>query len=153
MDGELIARAELVEAQGRPAGAPPTGPRGAPVATPSSVASPAAPAGADAVPISLIDQTGLVIGLAVAEEAAAEGVSAVPGKPNVVRASWAGGVCDDRATLVLNKLGTGYELAIHNHPGFTGGSECDASAVTRAIDITFAQPIDPTALSLNIQFP
>jgi len=126
---------------------------GGPVATPFSVAYPAATAGADAVPISLIDQTGLVTGMAVAEEAAAEGVSAVPGKPNLLRASWAGGVCDDRATLVLNKLGTGYELAIHDHPRFTAGIECDASAVTRAIDITFAQPIDPTALSLNIQFP
>jgi hypothetical protein len=126
---------------------------GGPVATPFSVAYPAATTGADAVPISLIDQTGLVTGMAVAEEAAAEGVSAVPGKANVLRASWAGGVCDDRATLVLNKLGTGYELAIHNHPRFTAGIECDASAVLRAVDITFAQPINPAALSLNIEFP
>jgi hypothetical protein len=126
---------------------------GGPVPTPFSVAYPAATAGADAVPISLIDQTGLITGFAVAGEPAAEGVSAVPGRPNVLRASWAGGACDDRATLVLNRLGAGYELAIHNHPRFTAGIECDASAVTRAVDITFAQPIDPTALSLSIQFP
>ena len=126
---------------------------GGPVATPFAVAYPAATAGADAVPISLIDQTGLVTGLAAADEAAAQGVSAVPGQPNALRASWAGGVCDDRTTLVLNKLGAGYELAIHNHPRFTAGIECDASAVTRAVDITFGQPVDPAALSLSIQFP
>ena len=33
------------------------------------------------------------------------------------------------------------------------GIECDASAVTRAVDISFAQPIDPAALSLKILFP
>ena len=126
---------------------------GGPIATPFLANYPAATAGGDAVPISLIDQTGLVTGLAVANEAAAEGVSAVPGQPNALRASWAGGVCDDRVTLVLNKLGAGYELAIHNHPRFTAGIECDASAVTRAVDITFTQPIDPAALSLKILFP
>ena len=126
---------------------------GGPVPTPFSIAYPAATADGDAVAISLIDQTGLVTGLTVADEAAAEGVSAVPGRPNALRASWAGGVCDDRVTLVLNKLGAGYELAIHNHPRFTAGIECDASAVTRAVDITFTQPIDPAALSLKILFP
>jgi hypothetical protein len=126
---------------------------GGPIATPFSVAYPAATAGADAIPISLIDQTGLATGLAVADAAAVEGVSTVPGQPNVLRASWAGGACDDRVTLVLNKLGAGYELAIHNHPRFAAGIECDASSVTRAVDITFAQPIDPAALSINIQFP
>ena len=126
---------------------------GGPVATPFLVTYPAATAGADAVPISLIDQTGLVTGMVVAAETAADGVSAVPGRPNVLRASWAGGACDDRATLVLNKLGAGYELAIHNHPRFTAGIECDASAVTRAVDIAFTQPIDPAALTLNVEFP
>ena len=126
---------------------------GGPIATPFSIAYPAATAGDSPVPITLIDQTGLVTGLAVAGEAAAEGVSPVPGRPNVLRASWAGGACDDRATLVLNKLGAGYELAIHNHPRFTAGIECDASAVTRAVDIAFTQPIDPAALTLNVEFP
>ena len=126
---------------------------GGPVATPFLIPYPAATAGGDPVPISLIDQTGLVTGMGVADATASEGVSAVPGQPNVLRASWAGGVCDDRATLVLNKLGAGYELAIHNHPRFTAGIECDASAVTRAVDIVFRQPIDPAALTLDIQFP
>ena len=126
---------------------------GGPIATPFAIIYPAATADGDAVPISLIDQTGLVTGMTQAATAAAEGVSAVPGEPNVLRASWPGGACDDRATLVLNKLGAGYELAIHNHPRFTAGIECDASAVTRAVDITFSQPLDPAALSLNIVFP
>jgi len=126
---------------------------GGPVATPFIIEYPAATAGADAVPISLIDQTGLVTGMSQGSGAAAEGVSAVAGEPNVLRVAWPGGACDDRATLVLNKLGAGYELAIHNHPRFTAGIECDASAVTRAVDITFMQPLDPAALTLNIVFP
>ena len=126
---------------------------GDPVPTPFSIAYPAATADGDAVAISLIDQTGLVTGMSQGSGAAAEGVSAVAGEPNVLRVAWPGGACDDRATLVLNKLGAGYELAIHNHPRFTAGIECDASAVTRAVDITFMRPLDPAALTLNIVFP
>ena len=123
------------------------------VASPFSVQYPAATAGGDAVPVTLIDQTGLVTAMTVASEAAAEGVSSVPGQPGVLRASWAGGACDDRATLVLNKVGPGYELAIHNHPRITAGFECDDGAIARAVDITFRQPLEPGDLTLNIEFP
>jgi hypothetical protein len=126
---------------------------GSPVPSPFAVEYPAATAGGDPVPLSLIDQTGLVSAMTEASEVAAEGVSALPGQPNVLRVSWPGGVCDDRATLVLNTIGAGYQLAIHNHPRFTAGVECDDSVVTRAVDITFRQPLDPAALALDIVFP
>jgi hypothetical protein len=123
------------------------------VPSPFAVEYPAATAGGEHVPVSLIDQTGIVTAMSVAPEAAAEGVRGVPGQPNVLRVSWPGGLCDDRATLVMNRIGARYELAIHNHPRFTAGIECDDSAVTRAVDIALRQPLDPAALTLNIQFP
>jgi hypothetical protein len=120
--------------------------------SPFAIEYPAATAGGDPLPVSLIDQTGLVTAMAVAAEAPPEGVSTVPGQPNVIRVGWPGGICDDRATLVLNPIGARYQLTIHNHPRFTAGIECGDGVVTRGVDITFSQPL-PGALTLNIVFP
>ena len=125
-----------------------------PAATPFTVSYPAATAGADPLPISLVDQTGLVT--AMTEAAAVSmgpGVEAVPGQANALRVSWPGGPCDDRVTLVLNDIGGRYELAIHNHPPITAGFSCDESKVARVVDITFTRQLDPTQLTLNFEYP
>jgi hypothetical protein len=125
------------------------------VATPLTVSYPASTAGADPVPISLVDQTGLVTAIAAAPAgSAAPGVAAVPGEANTLRVSWEGGPCDDRATLVLNDVGGDrYELAIHNHPPITAGIACDASTVLRTVDIKLSRQLDPAQLTLNIEYP
>jgi hypothetical protein len=125
-----------------------------PGATPFTVSYPAATAGADPMPISLIDQTGLVSGLALPDEQApGPGVADVPGQPNALRVAWEGGPCDDRATLVFNDIGGSYELAIHNHPPITAGIECDETTAMRVVDIAFNRHLDPGQLTLNIQYP
>jgi len=122
---------------------------------PFTVSYPAATADGDPVPISLVDQTGLVTSMILAPDASAgSDVEAVPGNANALRVSWQGGPCDDRETLVLNDIGGGrYELAIHNHPPITAGFSCDASTVARVIEISFKQRLEPERLSLNIQYP
>ena len=125
-----------------------------PVSTPLVVSYPAATAGADPIPISLIDQTGTVTAIAaVADASASVGVDVAPGLAQAIRVSWQGGPCDDRVTLVLNAVGGGYELAIHNHPTITAGLTCDASSVARAVDITFNRHLDPGQLTLNVEYP
>jgi len=124
--------------------------------SPFAVTYPAATAGVDPVPISLIDQTGLVSAIAVAPASsmgAGAGVEAAPGLTNGLRIGWQGGPCDDRTTLVLNDLGARYELAIHNHPPITAGMTCDDSIVTRVVDITFNRHLDPEQVTLNVQYP
>src|SRR5262245_47616062 len=123
--------------------------------SPFTAIYPAATAGLDPLPISLVDQTGLVTGIAVASaEAASPGVEAVPGTATTLRATWQGGPCDDRATLVLNALGGDlYELAIHNHPPITAGISCDATTILRTVDIAFDRQLDPSQLTLNVTYP
>ena len=125
-----------------------------PVATPLALSYPAATAGADPMPISLVDQTGLVTAIAAAPaEAADQGVAAAPGLMNALRIGWQGGPCDDRVTLVLNDIGPTYQLAIHNHPPITAGMSCGDSSVSRVVDITFNRHLDPQELTLNVQYP
>ena len=126
-----------------------------PGATPFTLSYPAATEGVDPVPISLVDQTGLVSAMTFATaDLASPGVEAVPGQPDSLRVSWQGGPCDDRSTLVLNDIGGGsYELAIHNHPPITAGITCDEKTATRTVDIAFSRHLDPGQLTLNVTYP
>ena len=124
------------------------------IPTPITLSYPAATAGADPIPISLVDQTGLVSAMtAAAGGAMSPGVEADPGQANALRVTWQGGPCDDRVTLVLNDIGGRYELAIHNHPPITAGITCDDSTVLRVVDITFNRQLDPAELTLSIEYP
>jgi len=131
-----------------------TGCGSGPVATPLTLSYPAATAGADPLQISLVDQTAMVTAIAAGPDASAiPGVQAVPGA-DTLRVAWEGGPCDDRATLVLNRIGGGrYELAIHNHPPITAGIDCGESTVSRVVDITFNRHLDPQELTLNVEYP
>lgn len=113
--------------------------------------------GGGTLPISLVDQTGLVTGIFAAPDVAASSdpgsVEALPGPGNRLRVTWLGELCDDRVTMVLNSLGEGFQVVIHNHPQFAAGALCEAGGTPLTVDIAFAQPIDPTRLSVSIQFP
>jgi hypothetical protein len=110
--------------------------------------------GDKALPISLIDQTGLVMAIAAAPDASTSSeVEPVPDRPSELRVSWVGGACDDRVTMVLVDIGATYQLAIHNHPQFAAGITCDASGIPRIVDITFNRPLEPADLSITVQFP
>jgi len=126
-----------------------------PGATPFTLSYPAATEGVDPVPISLVDQTGLVTAMTfAAADLVSPGVEAVPGQADALRVSWQGGPCDDRSTLVLNDIGGGsYELAIHNHPPITAGITCDEKTATRTVDIAFSRHLDPGQLTLNVTYP
>jgi hypothetical protein len=115
---------------------------------------PPARAGDKPLPISLIDQTGLVAAITAAPGVEAEsGVAAVPGRADQLRVSWAGGDCDDRVTLVLNRLGDAFELAIHNHPQFGAGLVCSGGSLPRTLDIEFTTDVAPDQVTLNVQYP
>jgi len=109
--------------------------------------------GLEAMPVSLVDQTGLVTGIAPASGPVEhQGVRQAPGVANAVRVEWLGGPCDDRATLVFGDIGSGYEVAVHNdHPIVP--VTCPAGTIGRALTITFNGPIDPTQVSVNERFP
>jgi hypothetical protein len=115
---------------------------------------PAARPGGKPLPIALIDQTGTVTAIAAAPGVdAGSDVAAVPGHPDRLRVTLAGGDCDDRVTLVLNRLGESFDLAVHDHPQFGAGLVCDERAVRRTLDITFDRQVRPERLALRTEYP
>ena len=127
---------------------------GVAVPTPLTAEYPPAASDVKALPISLIDQTGLVTALAVAPDAApGEGVEAVPGSETSLRVHWDGDPCDDHVTMVLVDIGATYQLTIHDHPQFAAGLTCPDVVAHRIVDIAFSRHLDPIDLSLSIQFP
>lgn len=119
-----------------------------------STAYPPQEVGDKALPISLVDQTGLVTAIAAAPDAsAAADVESVPDRANELRISWLGGECDDRVTMVLVNIGAVYQLAIHNHPQFAAGLTCTAAGVPRIVDISFNRHLAPDTLTLSVQYP
>jgi hypothetical protein len=127
---------------------------GGAVPTPLTAEYPAAASGEKALPISLIDQTGLVTALAVAPDAPeGQGVESVPGSETSLRVRWDGDPCDDHVTMVLVDIGATYQLTIHDHPQFAAGLTCPNVVAHRSVDIGFSSHLDATDLSLSIQFP
>jgi hypothetical protein len=111
--------------------------------------------GLNPVSVSLIDQAGVVTGIDLAPTdgtASASDVSGIPGKPMRLRISWLAGECTDRVSMVLNSVGGGYELAIHNHEGITAFS-CTAAKTVHALSVAFNRVVEPAQLSLTVQYP
>ena len=110
-------------------------------------------ASGDPVAVSLIDQAGVITGIDMAIGAApVSGVEAVPGQPMTLRVSWVAGECTDRVTMVLNSVGAGYEITIHNHEGITAAG-CTPADISRALNVAFNKPVVPDQLAVTIQFP
>jgi hypothetical protein len=107
----------------------------------------------DPLAVSLVDQAGVVTGIDTALDAAsAPDVETVQGSPMTLRVSWLAGECTDRVTMVLNSVGAGYELTIHNHEGITAFT-CTAAGIPRALNVAFSKGVTPDQLSLNVQYP
>lgn len=116
---------------------------------------PARPGGTqvNALPVSLVDQTGLVTGIVWATGGGGEGtVSGLPGTPNAMRVKWTSGACDDRATLVFIPVGGGYSIAVHNRQSMAVIT-CEAAAVPRALDISLTNGIDLGSVTVTVEYP
>jgi hypothetical protein len=113
-----------------------------------------ATAEADPIPISLIDQTGLVTGMALAPAGTGEShVTLDPTDPLALRMDWAGSNCDGRISAVMSASGDGYTVTIHVNPSVAGGFGCTAVPVLRAIAIHVRKPIDPGTFTIVQVYP
>jgi hypothetical protein len=113
-----------------------------------------AAAEADPIPFSLIDQTGLVTGMALAPPGTGEShVTLEPGVPLALRIDWAGSNCDGRISAVMSVSGDGYKVTVHVNPSVAGGFGCTAAPVLRAITIHVRKPIDPGTFTIAQIYP
>jgi hypothetical protein len=108
----------------------------------------------DAMPVSFIDQTGLVASISVATSTTdGPKVSAESGDANALRIEWLGTACDGQISLVLNPAGADYEVAIHIDPTPAGGFGCQDIELPRGLTVHLRQPVAPERVTINEVFP
>ena len=93
-----------------------------------------------ALPIVLIDSTGLVTGLREAllgpNDSGLPGVTARPGDPKTLVVTWIGGACDDRVTMNLHGPQSALQLSIETSS--PGGCRLVGIGRSVALDLTVA---------------
>jgi hypothetical protein len=99
-----------------------------------------------ALPIRVEDRSGLVQAVAFVNDPALQGIRAVPDRPNSIAVGWMGGACDQRVAVTVEGTAPTVEVAIRTE---TAGA-CRAIGIPRAIELQFAQPIDPTMVSMSV---
>ena len=90
--------------------------------------------------VDVLDRTGTVKAVIVAEGQFQEGVVAAPADPGTLIVTWMGGMCDVRTTLTLEPTIDAMQIgaASETRPG-----ACRAMGVMRSIAIRFDPPLAP----------
>jgi hypothetical protein len=103
------------------------------------------PDGSYSMPVTLGDQTGMVVSMEAGRPDMHAGpeaiVSAHPAEPNVLLVSWMGGACEQETIVGFWPDGQRYGMyvATRGGPGLGGG--CPAIAISRSIRIILSAPI------------
>ena len=94
----------------------------------------------DPLAVDVLDRTGTVTAVIVAEGQFQEGVVAAPADPATLIVTWMGGMCDTRSTLTLESTLDTMRIgkATETRPG-----ACRAMGVRRSIAIRFDPPLAP----------
>jgi hypothetical protein len=105
--------------------------------------SPANPGGDYPLPVTLGDQTDLVVGIEPTDADESGGlaplVKADPTDPNALIVSWLGGLCDNDAAVSFQPSGSGYTLHLDVHEKL--GLGCPAAGLLRGLRIITSEPI------------
>jgi endonuclease/exonuclease/phosphatase (EEP) superfamily protein YafD len=100
-----------------------------------------------ALPVEVSDGTGLLVSAnAAVDPFATEGASAVPGQPKRIRLTWIGGACDRNATMRLAGDRVAMWVAIETTES---SGACPAVGVFRTIELSFAEVVDPSSISVG----
>lgn len=95
----------------------------------------------DQLPVDLVDHTGTVVAMGIANGRVLDGVVADPADPAVLVVSWTGGTCDVRTTLTVEPTIDTIRIneATEERPG-----GCSTAGIARSIAIRFEPrlPID-----------
>lgn len=94
----------------------------------------------DPLAVDVIDRTGTVTAVLVAEGRFQEGVEAVPADPAMLVVTWMGGMCDIRTTLTLEATLDTMRIseATETRPG-----GCRMAGIMRSIAVRFDPPLAP----------
>ena len=104
------------------------------------------------LPVALDDRTALVTGIAPLPQAGPidfdEGVSNLPGRPDILVIAWTTGMCTERAAMVFQPSGRGFSLDVTSVE--TVGA-CRLAAIRRTLAVSLSTPIDAQVVELSQQ--
>jgi len=98
----------------------------------------------DALPVTLDDQTGLVvrIGVPAPIDVPANQVAGVPGHPNAIAVGWLGGACDHAVLFTLRRDGERLWL----DQRVDESDRCILIGISRSVVIELSTPVDPQSV-------
>lgn len=100
----------------------------------------------EALPVRLVDRTGLAMAIEVAaDEGRIEPVENQPGRPNVLIATWLGGMCDHQVTLTFESTDQGYRLTERTDRS----DSCLLAGISRTVVIHLSQPVPASLVTLE----
>ncbi len=105
----------------------------------------------DRLPVSFDDRTGLVTAIATVEGPWTDfdtGIRAVPDSPSQLSVRWLGGACDGNVRATFRQASDRYALHLESSlRPLTFG--CVAVGILRELKVTFATPIEASAVELT----
>lgn len=111
--------------------------------------SPDNPSGDYPLPVTLSDQTDLVVGIEPAE--GSYGLEPVvqsdPADPKALILSWLGGMCDNDALVSFQPSGSSYALHLEVHQKL--GLGCPAAGILRGLRIVTSEPIPIGSIAVS----
>jgi|GEM_PF-1600188 hypothetical protein len=109
------------------------------------------PNGEFPLPVTLGDNTGLVVGIGAAQFDPIgfrdAGILSDPTGPTAFILTWLGGMCDNDAALVFSSTGSGYDLHVAVHEKL--GLGCPAAGISRGLRIETSEPIPIGAVTVS----
>ena len=97
-----------------------------------------------ALPVSLEDETGLVIGIATSTSiVSTDSAMAVPGRANALQVGWLGGACDRSAVFTLRRDAQRFLLDLR----VPEEDHCTLQGISRSLVIETIEPIDPASVT------
>jgi hypothetical protein len=98
----------------------------------------------EALPVTLDDQTGLVvrIGVPAPMDVPANHIAGVPGHPNAIAVGWLGGACDHAVRFTLRRDGERLWL----DQRVDQSDRCILIGISRSVVIELSAPVDPLSV-------
>ena len=108
----------------------------------------------DALPVDVIDFTGMVRGVAVAvSDGRPFGPVRAEAKGDVIHVEWTGGACESRVRLVLSPTDRGFALLVKSDSSIGGMLGCPAVGIPRTVDIQLGSSIEGKPIVASIDYP
>ena len=103
-----------------------------------------------ALPVVLTDQTGLVTGIELGAPVPGISNEGIRRQGNRLVVGWVGGLCEDRARLLVARTGVGITIRVSTDQSLAGIGGCPAAGVLRILEVKLIEAIDELPVDLEL---